>query len=477
MIATTTIDRDRFLESLKQASAQADRTGEEIALHDLRVTRRDGRGPLLFPLPRLTSKLRAVVRRSDTLAEIGTSAFLVVQRAVQNLDGVTTLGRKLLRAATSALESSPLAIEAGPNVGIALYRRQAGVEDLLSRASQAWRCAEASGSCAFHYDSWSAGAGRHSRLVLQHELQHAVRRSELFLEFQPQLDPSGGRIRCIEALIRWRHPVKGVVGPSEFIGVAERTRLISDIGAWIMSEACARCRDWNQSSLPGVPVAINVSAAELEDPGLHGRLVRACRNARLPHHLVELELTERALISSASASNEVLKSIVSSGFAISIDDFGTGYSSLQYLKALPARKLKIPIEFVANVVTDQADRAIVAATVGLAHAFEMDVVAEGVETQEQATLLGNLGCDALQGFLFGRPMQDISDAAARLNQAPAGQASLHLGVGFGDTGRMDNHKEARSLPRKPRGLGEGLAVPGPRLDPESTLAPPPTPYT
>lgn len=396
----TTGSRERFFDALRQASAQADRTGEQMALHYLRLGGTDNGSPLL--VPGLGAQLQQLVRSCDTLTALAPRTYVVLQRSVGNLDGVTTFARKLLDATGDFLASRCLA-DATPHVGIALHRRKIPTESLLSQAEHAWQSAQTSRERGFRYDSQSSSSAHRSELLLQHSLQHALNRAEFFLEFQPQVEPVTREVLCVEALLRWQHPELGLVQPSEFIPVAERTGLISDIGTWVALEACLRCREWNQGSLPDVPVAINVSATELNDPDLPTRLRAVCREARLPHNMLELEVTERVLMPGDTGSEDVLGEILSAGIAISIDDFGTGYCSLQYLKELPAKKIKIPIEFVANVAKDSADRAIVEAAVRIAHGLEMNVVAEGVETLEQAEMLGSLDCDALQGFLFGSP--------------------------------------------------------------------------
>ena len=276
----------------------------------------------------------------------------------------------------------------------------------MASAEQALHEAEAAGGHAFRYEQESALTAGRSQLLLQYDLQRALDRGEFFLEFQPQVDSASGRTRCIEALVRWQHPKLGVVAPGEFIALAERTGLIAGIGKWVQTEASRQCSNWNRTLLPGVPVAINVSPAEIDDVDFPDRLIEACGNAGLEHGMLELELTERALVSGGPVSQKVLEDIRAAGFSLSIDDFGTGYCSLQYLKAFPAKKLKIPAEFVTNVTTDPSDRAIVEASVRLAHGLQMLVVAEGVETLAQAEMLHGLACDTQQGFFFARPSRD-----------------------------------------------------------------------
>jgi len=233
-------------------------------------------------------------------------------------------------------------------------------------------------------------------LQMENELHGAVLHGELRLHYQPRIELARGTLSATEALVRWQHPEKGLVSPGEFIPLAEETGLIHAIGDWVLREACRQQRLWRDRGLPVKPVAVNLSAQQFRSRDLHDSIRRILSDARLPAHLLELEITESTLMHNTGETLDTLQRLASSGVKISIDDFGTGYSSLAYLKRFRSAVPDIP--------SAPADAAMVRAIIGLAKSLGLQVVAEGVETREQANFLTATGCDEVQGFLFGRPM-------------------------------------------------------------------------
>jgi EAL domain-containing protein (putative c-di-GMP-specific phosphodiesterase class I) len=238
------------------------------------------------------------------------------------------------------------------------------------------------------------------RLSLENHLRSALARSELVLYYQPQIDIQSGRVVAVEALLRWFHPDLGLVSPGIFIPVAEESGLIVSIGRWVLHEACRQNRIWQELGLPQVPMAVNLSALQFEQQRLDEIVSSALADSGLDACWLELELTEGILIRDVEGTQRMLETLKNMGVHLSVDDFGTGYSSLSYLKRFPLDKLKIDRSFVMDLAVDQNDAVITAAIIGLGHHLGLRVVAEGVETQEQLTLLRAWGCDGIQGDLI-----------------------------------------------------------------------------
>jgi len=241
------------------------------------------------------------------------------------------------------------------------------------------------------------------RLTLETDLWNALERNEFVLHYQPKVDLASGRIIGLEALLRWHHPTKGMILPDRFIPIAEESSLIVEIGNWVLHEACAQGRAWQQAEGRDLPIAINVSGRQIHN-GLADTVRAALQSTKLPPHCLEIELTESAVMSNTDAAIEALASLRELGIRISLDDFGTGYSSLSYLKRLPVTGLKIDQSFVRDLVSDPDDSAIVRAIIVVGQELSLDVTAEGVETMEQVTFLKTHGCARAQGYVFSRPL-------------------------------------------------------------------------
>jgi EAL domain-containing protein (putative c-di-GMP-specific phosphodiesterase class I) len=242
------------------------------------------------------------------------------------------------------------------------------------------------------------------RLELENGLRRALDKREFVLHYQPKVDVRSGRIDSAEALVRWRHPKRGVIPPAQFIPLAEETGLILPLGEWVIREACRQAFAWQAAGLRPLRVAVNLSAQQFRQKNLVDIVRSALTSARLEPQYLELELTESAVMDDAEESISILRELSQLGVRISVDDFGTGYSSLSYLRRLPLDKLKIDRAFIREVVTSRDDAAIVRAIVSLAHALRLQVIAEGVETPDQLEFLQGLGCDQYQGFHFSAPV-------------------------------------------------------------------------
>ncbi|MGH6952946.1 MAG: putative bifunctional diguanylate cyclase/phosphodiesterase, partial [Alphaproteobacteria bacterium] len=232
----------------------------------------------------------------------------------------------------------------------------------------------------------------------------AIEREEFLLHYQPQVDLRTGRVRAVEALVRWQHPEFGMLAPLQFVPLAEETGLIIPLGRWVLEAALRQCRAWRESGLPPLQVAVNISPRQFRDSSLASTIAAALDDAGLPPECLALELTEGTLMEDTQVGHATLSRFRDMGLYVAIDDFGTGYSSLSYLKRFPIDALKIDKSFIRDLATDSEDAAITTAMIGLAHNLRLDVIAEGVETVEQMEFLKANGCDAFQGYVHSRPM-------------------------------------------------------------------------
>jgi EAL domain-containing protein (putative c-di-GMP-specific phosphodiesterase class I) len=243
-----------------------------------------------------------------------------------------------------------------------------------------------------------------ANLELEQELAYAIDHNQLVLHYQPQVDASGGQLVAVEALVRWQHPTRGLLYPAQFIGLAEESGQIAEMGVWTLREACRQLADWTARGIMVGNMAVNVSALEFRDHRLLDSLQAALEASGVPPQRLEIEITESVLMAETETSQRIIERLRQIGVGIAIDDFGTGYSSLAYLKRLRPHQLKIDRSFVNDTETDSDSRAIVKGVIGLANALGLNVVAEGVETAEQQQFLIEAGCHTLQGYFIAKPL-------------------------------------------------------------------------
>lgn len=407
-------NRALFQDRLAQALARARRAGgagEQVAvmLLDLdgfkHVNDALGHATGDRLLQAVALRLRPVLRASDTLARLGGDEFALVQTGVRQPADAAALAAKLLGHLAEPFAVEGHAFHVSASFGVALAPRDgADGEALLKAADLALYRAKAEGRGGVRFFEPGMDAQARARRRLEGELRLALERGELVLHYQPQLDLRAGRFTGVEALVRWRHPERGLVPPAEFVPLAEATGLIRPLGTWVLRAACRQAAAWRETGLPPLTVAVNLSPAQLRDRELPAVVAQALRHLPAAALQLELEITEGVLVESLGGeAGGVLGQLVAGGVELAIDDFGTGYSSLAYLKQLPARSLKIARGFVAGLGADPADAALVRAVVELAHGLGKRVVAEGVETEAQLAFLRGIGCDAAQGFLLARP--------------------------------------------------------------------------
>jgi len=356
-------------------------------------------------LKEVTGRLQACLREPDTLARMGGDEFMVVINEVRE-DGIAlSIAERLRTSLHRPFQVADHELYVTASIGIALYPRDgADVSALRRNADAAMYEAKRSGKDRVLFFTPAMHDTFLEHLELETELRHALDGdSELSLVYQPIFEAQGGRQTAFEALLRWSHPVLGTISPAKFIPVAEESGLIFRLGAWVLKQACRKCRLWQDHGLAGVRVAANVSALEFARPEFAGNVLRVLEETGLPGDLLDLEVTETTLMRDMEESISKMSLLRARGMRISMDDFGTGYSSLGYLPKLPVDILKIDRSFVTDLGVNSTAQSLIEGMISLAHSIGKQVVVEGVETKEQLDILRRIGCDEIQGFLLGRP--------------------------------------------------------------------------
>lgn len=357
-------------------------------------------------LKEVATRLRGTLRKSDTLARTGGDEFLLIADEVDGQPEVEILAQRVLACFARPFHILSVDIHTAASIGISMYPSDGSrAEELMVAADAAMYHSKKVGGNTYSFFTPAMNAFAQQRLKLENGLRRALVNGELELHYQPKVDITTGRISSTEALIRWRHPERGLVPPGEFIPLAEETGLILQIGEWVLREACRQARQWQVNGMAPVRVAINMSAQQFRQKNLVSIVKSALESADLEPTYLEIELTESAVMHNAGESAAILEQLSRIGVHISIDDFGTGYSSLSYLRRFPLDKLKIDRTFIKDVVANPEDAAIVHAIISLAHSLRLKVIAEGVETEQQLEFLRSLGCDQYQGFFCSPAIQ------------------------------------------------------------------------
>ena len=349
------------------------------------------------------ARLRTVVRDGDTLARVGGDEFALVAEAVPNRGAVAELAIRIEQALEPPLDAEGFAVQVEASIGVALLPEH-GTDPvtLLRRADVALHAAKLSGSKIGTYD---AAHDPHTpeRLALLGELRRALEREELILHYQPIAELDGSGVVGVEALVRWQHPERGLLGPDEFVPLAARTSVIGPLTAFVLEAALRQQRTWRDAGYD-LSIAVNVAGPNLSDPSLHGTVEALLRASGTDPGRLVLELSEHTVMHDPEGAIATLERLRALGVRLSLDDFGTGRSSLAYLKRLPLHEVKIDRSFVRDLPADESDAAIVRSTIDLARNLRLSVVAEGVETRAAWDELAALGCDLAQGYLLSRPL-------------------------------------------------------------------------
>ncbi|PID44616.1 MAG: hypothetical protein CSB48_01285 [Proteobacteria bacterium] len=353
----------------------------------------------------VADRLIRCVSGSDIVARTGGDEFGLVLSYAHSEEQVVEVAQRILRVIEEPISIEGRRLSVTSSIGITMSVLDgASAATLLQNADLAMYQAKASGKNSYHLFNHQLHIDADSRMALEEELRHAVEKEEFVLVYQPQLDLNDGQLIGCEALLRWNHPSRGLLSPVFFIDVLESNGLIIPVGRWVIREACRQCADWNRRGLTNIKISINLSARQFSDPDLIDDINREIKYHGINPEKLEFEVTESLLATDIKHAIALLKEMQSLGLTIAIDDFGTGYSSLHYLKQLPLDKLKVDRAFVMDLPNSNDDKQITAAIVAMAHALNLKVVAEGIETVEQMEYLKKLKCEIGQGYLFDRPL-------------------------------------------------------------------------
>jgi diguanylate cyclase (GGDEF)-like protein len=340
----------------------------------------------------------------DTIARIGGDEFTLLVTGVHAGGEAVAVARRLIEGFRRPFALFGQELFVTPSIGIAVDPDGGtGAPALLTNAHTAMYRAKDAGRNGYEVYATDMKASAQRRLAMEGELHNALAAGQLRVHYQPQVDLTSGTVVAVEALTRWHHPALGVIGPDTFIPLAEETGLIVAIDDWVLRTACVQARHWADAGLPALRVAVNLSERAFHRAGFVEQVAEILGGARLDPERLELELTESTAVGQAADSSSVLGRLEALGIQLAVDDFGTGYSSLSRLRALPLHTLKIDRSFVQRIQADTDDEPLIEAMIAMAHALELTVVAEGVETVAQRDFLGRHGCDLAQGYLFGRP--------------------------------------------------------------------------
>jgi diguanylate cyclase (GGDEF)-like protein/PAS domain S-box-containing protein len=395
---------------LHQAIIQARRGGGVVALMFIDLDRfktvNDSFGRVIGDalLKQVAERLRNCLRDTDTVARLGGDEFIIMIPDAATSHVVGEVAQRVLSEFSRPFADGEQEMYVSASIGISLFPRDGSDPDeLVKHADRAMYSAKDSGRNMYRYFTEDLNHEVREKVMLESGLRRAIDRGELRLFYQPTIDLHTKQVIGCESLVRWQHPSLGLISPAKFIPVAEESDLIFRLGVWVLRAAFRQLHAWQQAGL-ALRVAVNVSARQFRDPKLADLVVAVMADSHVDPRLVEIELTETAIMQDARASISALERLKSQGVSISIDDFGTGYSSLSYLKRLPLVTLKIDQSFVRDIATDSNDAAIVRAIIGLARSLGIKVLAEGVEDDTQLSFLNNYGCNYAQGFLFGTPV-------------------------------------------------------------------------
>ena len=425
-------NRVLFLDRLKQALVRAGRRKDAVGLLFIDVDNfkliNDSLGHQVGDtlLTEAAARLRSCVRAQDTVARLSGDEFVVVLELLAGADDAVPVAKAIAHQFSRPFRLNERDIVVTASIGIALSDAgQDTADSLLRNADLAMYRAKSDGRARYVMFDPSMHADTLARLELESDLRRALDHGELRVHYQPIVAMETGKFSEVEALVRWQHPTRGLVSPVDFIPLAEETGLIIPLGQWVLEEACRQVAAWHGQfpSEPPLTLSVNLSPRQFQKPFLVADVSRALHEAGLPARCLKLEITEGVLMRDVEATIRTLWQLKNLGLQIAIDDFGTGYSSLSYLKRLPLDVLKIDRSFVSGIGQSQEDTAIVHAIMALAKSLNLKVTGEGIETAEQAALLGEWGCDRGQGYLFSKPL-DGQAAGALLQVAADGEHAL-----------------------------------------------------
>ena len=375
-------------------------------------------------LRQIAQRLTDASRASDTVARLGGDEFVILMEHLTSTEAVAGVADRVLQSLQLPLRAHGHSLVVTASIGSAIYPQdEADISALLAKADAAMYEAKQRGKNAYQKYSPSLTPYDPTRFLLENELREALAADQLELHLQPQLDLTTGVVLGAEALVRWMHPVKGMLSPGRFIPIAESCGLITQIGQWVLRQTLQHIQVFQALQLPPLPISVNISAIQFRQQDFAETLQLLLREFAIEPTYLELELTESVLMQSADEVLQVLEDIKHLGIKLSIDDFGTGFSSLSYLRRFPIDALKIDQSFVRDIDRLTANASIAKAIIALAQSLSLEVIAEGVETENEREILRRIGCPAAQGYLFAKPMPATEFPAWLLahSSAPVGR--------------------------------------------------------
>jgi diguanylate cyclase (GGDEF)-like protein len=404
-------NRMLFTDRLGQACREALRSGREVGLLFVDVDRfkqvNDSLGHAFGDelLCTIARRMQACARECDTVARLGGDEFAILMDDVSGREDTEALALRLVEAMREPVRIHEREVRVSLSIGIAIYPRDdRDSETLLSKADAAMYEVKTSGRNGYRHFEAGVSTFSSERSSLEAELKQAVAKNEFTLCYQPQINLASGEVAGVEALIRWNHPYRGLLGPGSFIEIAEESGLIVPISDWVLGEASRQHRDWRRLGIPSLRLGINISSLQFHQPDFVKRVKRMLSEPGIDPSMIEFELTESSVMCKASTVLDMLNELKSVGVSISLDDFGTGYSSLSYLSRYPIDRLKIDQSFVRDIDRMPVNISIIDAITALARSLGLQVIAEGVETEAELALVRDCQCDESQGYLHARPM-------------------------------------------------------------------------
>jgi diguanylate cyclase (GGDEF)-like protein/PAS domain S-box-containing protein len=408
---TNLANRMLFNDRLKQAISLAERQGKQLAVifvdidHFKKVNDSLGHSVGDKLLQSVAGRLVTCVRRTDTVSRMGGDEFVVLLSQVENGEDAAVSARKILRALALPHIIDNKSLNINVSIGVSTYPSDGpDAESMMNKADTAMYEAKQNGRNTFQFFQRDMQSRLADRQLLERDLRYALGRNEFLLRYQPKFNLQTGRITGVEALIRWQHPLRGLVYPGQFVPIAEECGLISPIGRWVLLEACRQARAWSDAGFGVLPVAVNVSALEFGEKDFVSGVRAALIATGIEPPNLELELTESVLMHDAESTVRTLGALKAMGVQLAIDDFGTGYSSFTYLRRFPVDALKLDRSFVQEITSDPQDATIVDAMINIGRSLKQRVIAEGVETRAQFNFLQRHGCAEGQGYYFSRPI-------------------------------------------------------------------------
>jgi len=402
-----TLLQDRVAKALARAGRQRDKVAllflDLDGFKDINDSLGHSFGDLL--LQEVAERLRQWGRAQDTVARLGGDEFLIMLTDVKNISDAAVAAERLMDVMTTEFMVQGRSVSVACSIGISIFPEHGtDVETLIKYADAAMYSAKDCGRNNFQFFTTAMNAQVVERLTLENGLRQALRKQELFLVYQPQMDIATGAVTGLEALLRWQQPELGLVPPDKFIRIAENSGLIVPIGEWVLRTACSQARKWQDEGLPAVTVAVNVSAVQFRQEGFCELVRQVLSETSLAPQYLELELTESLLLANPDLMLSVVQKLKAMGLTLAIDDFGTGYSSFSYLRQFRADKFKIDRSFIRDITVNPDDAAITAAIISMAKSLRLKVIAEGVEDEAQLSFLRARQCDEIQGYYFSKPL-------------------------------------------------------------------------